>query len=106
MKEARIEARANIAARGNASKIRFLEFSSVEFRRDEVTALASADAESFIYPSAKMPSARVSRSGISYDEATQNAFTSTIFIAWGGRGRKFKSCHSDQSVRSDTLLTL
>ncbi len=46
MKEARIEARANIAARGNVSKIRFLEFSSVEFRRDEVTALASADAES------------------------------------------------------------
>ena len=58
MREARNEACAYIAARGNASKIRFLEFSSVEFRRDEVTALASADAESFIYPSAKMPSAR------------------------------------------------
>ena len=106
MREARNEACAYIAARGNASKIRFLEISSVEFRRNEVTALASADAESFIYPSAIMPTARVSRSGISYDEATQNPFTSTIFIAWGGRGRKFKSCHSDQSVRSDTLLTL
>lgn len=70
MKEARIEACANIPARDKESKIRFLELSSVEFRRDEVTALASADAESFIYPSAKMPSARVSRSGISYDEAT------------------------------------
>ena len=24
-------------------------------------------------------------------------------LPWGGRGRKFKSCHSDHSVRSDNF---